>query len=142
MPSSSTRHRHRARGRGHRIFCVTLKCPVIVNREGIVRIRIALADYFVSFAFTTPTPLSSSTPPTPVTQYNMKVINILFLTLSLVVAYATASDEQCPSGPEIKYIGTSAEMCSTIRFFCQEDQRYFSEGDCGCGCMTEPKPDE
>jgi hypothetical protein len=40
----------------------------------------------------------------------------------------------CPNGPEVDYKGDSADICSRIRFFCDEGLDYFAAGDCGCGC--------
>lgn len=49
----------------------------------------------------------------------------------------TDATNECPSGNGITYIGTSTEICSTIRFFCQDGLQYFSAGDCGCGCEPD-----
>lgn len=48
----------------------------------------------------------------------------------------TAQDEPvaCPSGDGVDYKGTDADICSRIRFFCEEGLEYFGAGDCGCGC--------
>ena len=41
---------------------------------------------------------------------------------------------ECLSADEVDYKGTSAEICSRIRFFCEEGFEYFGGNDCGCGC--------
>ena len=38
------------------------------------------------------------------------------------------------SDPTKDYIGTSAEECASIKFFCDPGEEYFSD-ECGCGCL-------
>jgi hypothetical protein len=44
----------------------------------------------------------------------------------------------CPSPDEVDYKGTNADICSRIRFFCDEGFEYFGGNDCGCGCKRVP----
>jgi hypothetical protein len=41
---------------------------------------------------------------------------------------------KCQNDPDRVYVGTSAEECATIKFFCAEGVAFAD--DCGCGCDT------
>ena len=67
--------------------------------------------------------------------YGVQSHSLGSLNLQAEVPFEESFTTQCPGkdDPDVVYLSEDLESCSTIRFFCKEQQKAFSNA-CGCGC--------